>query len=143
MKQQILKCIIFFTLCTHYLLTNSKEIKIKILNKTNWINAEVMTTQEQKEQGLMGPRVLPKQHGMLFIYEQPDIHYFWMKDTFINLDILYFDSEKKYVGCLKNMQAGSRQPKTIKIKSQWVLEMNAGFCQQNQIDLGDKLIFFK
>lgn len=118
----------------------AKKSTIKISEKTPWILAEVVSTPAAKAQGLMGPRTLPWLAGMLFVYSKPGIYYFWMKDTFINLDILFFNKKKLLLGCLSNMQAGSLQAKTIQHPSQIILEVNAGFCNYYQLQKHDKLI---
>ena len=37
---------------------------------------------------------LPKNSGMLFIYNSEDYHWIWMKNTYIPLDVVWFDENK-------------------------------------------------
>lgn len=53
------------------------------------VNARVADTPEKKEKGLMFVKHLPENEGMLFVSEEDDIQHFWMKNTFINLDMVF------------------------------------------------------
>ena len=74
--------------------TASDLIRVEVYDPVNdkWhqILAEKAETLEQRQQGLMYRQFLPENHGMLFLYEQERMLSFWMKNTFISLDIIYF-----------------------------------------------------
>lgn len=61
------------------------------------MQVEVADTFEERKTGLMGRTELEEGTGMLFIFDQPQKLTFWMKDTLIPLDILFFDADKKFV----------------------------------------------
>lgn len=54
---------------------------------------EVARTPEQRQHGLMNRKTLTPEQGMLFVFEKPDIHTFWMKDTPLALDIIWIDEK--------------------------------------------------
>lgn len=61
------------------------------------LSVEVARTPEQWERGLMGRRELKPGRGMLFVFDREQVLRFWMKDTLIPLDVLYFDARGRYV----------------------------------------------
>lgn len=54
-------------------------------------SVEIAADPASRARGLMGRRQLLRGHGMLFVYETPQPAGFWMKDTLIPLDMLFFD----------------------------------------------------
>lgn len=57
------------------------------------LTVELADTPELRERGLMYRHNLPANHGMLFVFDEPQFLQFWMKNTFIPLAIGYFDSK--------------------------------------------------
>ena len=58
---------------------------------------ELAQTTDEQSLGLMFREDLPDDHGMLFIHEREELQAYWMKNTKIPLDILYFDAERRLV----------------------------------------------
>ncbi len=95
------------------------------------LNIEIADTPEERARGLMFRRELADDVGMLFIFDQEEEQSFWMKDTYIPLDIIFFDSNKKFVSVQQDAQPCINQgfncpsyPSNGKIK--YVLEVRAG-----------------
>jgi len=63
--------------------------KIKVGSKT--LVVEVASTGEQQERGLMFRNSLGENDGMLFIFNNEETRFFWMKNTLIDLSIGYFN----------------------------------------------------
>lgn len=103
---------------------------------------EIARTDQQRELGLMFRRELPKDAGMLF-EQPPGPALFWMKNTYIPLDLLYFDTE----GRLSQIHAGVPPcvtPNCPIYRSQapairYILEINAGEAARRGIKPGDQL----
>lgn len=86
---------------------------------------EVADTPESREKGLMNRQSLPRRNGMLFIYEKPKKVSFWMKNTPIPLDMLFFDER----GMLTNIAKNTVPYSTERIRYDdilYVLEINGG-----------------
>jgi uncharacterized membrane protein (UPF0127 family) len=90
---------------------------------------ELATTDEARERGLMFVENMPKDHGMLFIYESAAPRSFWMKNCRIPLDILFFDDEARFVGAhyrVPTCQGVNCPLFWSEVPARYVLELNAG-----------------
>ena len=105
------------------------------------IQVEIAKTGSQIEKGLSDRAHLDPQAGMLFELGQPRLATFWMKDMKIPLDIIWIN-QGKIVGIEKNAPVPTtdniptfRSPQVVNE----VLEVNAGFSDQNKLQAGDKV----
>jgi len=113
------------------------------------VKVEIARTPAQRARGLMFRTDLPKNSGMLFIFETEALHGFWMANTKIPLDIVWIDSTGKIVDISKNTppctQTGNLQAicKTYKpkIPALYVLELNGGWTNENELKIGDNVTF--
>ena len=64
---------------------------------------EVASTPSQRQRGLMGRTHLAADGGMLFVFEQPERHCFWMRDTPLPLSIAFIDPAGR-IASLADMQ---------------------------------------
>ena len=94
---------------------------------------------EARELGLMFKSRLPKSEGMLFIYEYPQQVSFWMKNTLISLDILFFDQYGELINIAHNTVPGDLTPRSSLGPIQFVLEINAGLGHSLRLDSGTLL----
>lgn len=95
-------------------------------------------TPEEQERGLGNVSSMPADAGMLFIFPTSDKYGFWMKDTLIPLDMIWLDEEKRIVYIEKEVQPES-YPNiyTPDTPALYVLELNAGLVEKNNLKLGD------
>lgn len=118
------------------------KIQIQTESETLTLNIEIARTPEERETGLSNRQSLPETHGMLFIFQDEQIHTFWMKDTYIPLDIIFINSNKRIVHISENTLLNQTQEIYSSLEpSQYVLEVNAGWCNENNVKLGDSVEF--
>ncbi len=91
---------------------------------------EIANTDAQREKGLMFREELAPDHGMLFIHERQEPLAYWMKNTRIPLDILYFDNARQLVSQQRDVPPCSLgdacPPYPSDAPARYVLELNAG-----------------
>lgn len=100
---------------------------------------EVADDDAERARGLMFRDSLAEGHGMLFIHDREERQAYWMKNTRIPLDILYFDASLQLVTQQRNVppcSAGDRcPPYPSRAPALYVLELNAG--EARRLDLKD------
>ncbi|QWT20090.1 DUF192 domain-containing protein [Bacillus sp. NP157] len=104
---------------------------------------EFATSDAQREHGLMDRAHMDAQHSMLFIFADDEPRSFWMKNTLIPLDILYFDKSRHLVAMQLNAQPCKGEPCALypsgNQPARYVLELNAGVAGKLGLKLGDEL----
>lgn len=106
------------------------------------IEIEAATNPTERQQGLMYRSHMDEDKGMLFIFDHEDMQSFWMKNTIIPLDIIFIDSKGVINTIHRKTSPFSEKSLPSKGKSQFVVEVNGGFCQRHNINEGD-LIEYK
>ena len=76
---------------------------------------------------------------MLFIFENEEIQSMWMKDTLIPLDMIFISKELDIVDTIENTKPKSTKTLLSNCASKYVLEINAGLCEQHGIRFCDKV----
>lgn len=101
------------------------------------IQAEVATTQAQREQGLMLREKMPANSGMVFVFDAPAMQCMWMKNTLLPLSVAFIDAEGKIVN-IEDMQAQTLDSHCSKkaVPVMYALEMNLGWFKQKNIKPG-------
>lgn len=109
-------------------------------NKNIPVSVHLASSPLQQLRGLMFRKYLPKNRGMLFIFDKEDYHTFWMLFTFIPLEAVFLDKHRKIIDIIA-MQPHSPKLYKPKNKAKYALELNQGFCQKHRIKLGSKVKF--
>ena len=108
------------------------------------LQTEVMVSDEDRQMGLMFRPSLPLDHGMLFIFEQPDFHGIWMKNCKFPIDIVWLDGEGKVVHVAQKVPPCKAEPCPVYQplqRASYVVELNAGQASREKAVLGSKLEF--
>jgi uncharacterized protein len=106
------------------------------------VRAEVAATEAEREQGLMFRTSMAELDGMIFVFDAPGMHAFWMKNTLIPLDMLWLDSTGKVVSVAESVppcKTADCPTYPPRVAASFVLELNAGFAKKHQVRVGDTL----
>ncbi|MDY6407899.1 MAG: DUF192 domain-containing protein [Pseudomonadota bacterium] len=104
-------------------------------------DAEFARTQEERMNGLMFRPQVPAGTGMIFLNEAPRPMGVWMKNTFVPLDVLFFNKEYKITDIFENLKPLDETPRQPAIPVLGMVELPAGTVQQKNIKIGDKISF--
>ena len=132
----ILIFIVFAATVCVYADSLTKEIKVKIHNKT--YTFELAETKQERSKGLMFRKELAPDSGMFFIFNKPDYLTFYMKHTIIPLDIAFIDQNLTIVD-IRKLHPLDTTFVTSKAKAIYALEVNRGFFQRVGLKPGDKI----
>lgn len=106
------------------------------------LNIDIASTDASREKGLSKRESLEKNEGMLFIFDRPGVHTFWMKDMRFPIDIIWF-REGKVVELLPDVPVpilGQPLPRYTALEAaDAVLEVNRGFIKKYGVTPGMEL----
>jgi uncharacterized protein len=103
------------------------------------VKVEIADSLDKQIQGLSNRSSLPPDTGMLFVFSKAQIQKFWMKDMNFPLDIIWIDNNK-IVNISPNLAPEGAAPANTYssiYNCNYVLEVNAGFSEKNNIKIGD------
>ena len=108
------------------------EISIKPGSERDDLSFKVKLaeTEAQRRYGLMFTPNLPKQQGMLFVFETDAPRQFWMKNTQIPLDMLFFASDGRLVNIVHSAVPFSLTARNSAGPARYVLELNGGIARK-------------
>ena len=101
---------------------------------------KVAETERQRRHGLMFVSHLPRRHGMLFVFETDAPRQFWMKNTQIPLDMLFFDSAGRLVNMIHEAVPFSLTRRNSIGPARYVLEVNGGAAARFKVQSDAQLL---
>ena len=128
-----------FTACKSKTLTVTLPDNFKV-------KAELALTKAEAEKGLMFRETLPEGQGMLFVFNKETPHYFWMKNTFVNLDMLFIGENKTVNQAWENVPRSYAYTPDNQVAirggmAKYVLELPAKSISKHKIKTGSKIDF--
>jgi uncharacterized membrane protein (UPF0127 family) len=104
---------------------------------------EIADTEEKQKTGLMYRDSMAAIQAMLFTFAKPETQRFWMKNTYLPLDIIYISSDSVIVSIGENTKPFSEETVDSNGLAQYVLEVNAGLSKKLNLQAGDKFSWKK
>jgi uncharacterized membrane protein (UPF0127 family) len=102
------------------------------------VRAQVARTPDQRSTGLMHRKEMPQHEGMLFVFEQPSVQCFWMKNTLLPLSIAFVADDGTVVN-VHDMQPQVLDSHCSDKPVRYALEMNQGWFAKRGVKPGFKL----
>ena len=94
----------------------------------------IADTEEKRREGLSSYKYLPKDVGMIFVFDEPTTNYFTMEDTDLDLDIIFIDDEGEVLE-VHSVEARDPEPVVCSSPYMFVLEVNIN----SGIQVGDEM----
>lgn len=114
---------------------------LRVQGKVGWhtFRVELAVTPQDQARGLMYRSSMRKDVGMLFIFRSDSVKQFYMKDTYIPLDMIFVDKEGIVVGVVHRATPHTTTTRSVGVPSRYVLELNGGLARRLGIDKGKKV----
>ena len=103
------------------------------------IDIQIADNDFDRELGLMFRKHMQENRGMLFIFPQETVQNFWMRNTFIPLDMIFVNSKDDIVTIQHATQTLSDQTYASTAPALYVIEVNLDFTNKYNIKVGDKI----
>ncbi|MDH5717428.1 MAG: DUF192 domain-containing protein [Spirochaetia bacterium] len=122
---------ILFTNKAVIYITNAKKNIVSL-------NCDMAVSDTEKNRGLMFRKKLEKNDGMIFIYNEPEILTFWMKNTQIPLSIAFVNKDNRITE-IYDMKPNDERIISSTTKAKYAIEANKGWFHKNYITTGAKI----
>ena len=121
--------------------SQAKPGQAVVVLKDTTVIADIADTPEKRTQGLSGRKNLGSNQGMIFIFENPGVPGFWMKDMLFPIDMIWISESERIVSITKDARPES-YPSVFYPKGEvkYVLEVPAGFSEKNNLKEGDRVL---
>jgi uncharacterized membrane protein (UPF0127 family) len=94
----------------------------------------IADTPQTRARGLMFVEEMPRSAGMLFVFDDDRVRTFWMRNTLISLDILYFDATGAWVSAQENAVPLDETTLPSDGPARYVLEINGSLVERFGMD---------
>lgn len=133
----ILSLIILFLFLFNIKKPFPKEVKVTIKDYNYYL--EIAKTPKERQIGLSNRQSLCLNCGMLFIFPRQKVYTFWMKNTFIPLDMIWLNKDFKIVKIATVLETNSEKLYANKEKAKYVIELNANEVFKRDLKVGDTI----
>lgn len=105
------------------------------------IKIEVADNDLERARGLMYRKHMPENQGMIFLFDEERPQHFYMKNTYIPLDIIYVGADKRVVSIQKQTEPLNERTLPSEGPAMYVVEVNGGYCDARGIEKGTLIDF--
>lgn len=109
---------------------------------TGIFQARVVSDDVGRQKGLSSVKSMKPNEALLMVFDSDGLWGIWMRDMQVSLDIVWLNEGKKIVHIVKNAPPSDQETTySPKEKARYVLELPAGAVQDNNIKVGQMVIF--
>ena len=116
------------------------EIQVITTSGRHDFKVWIADNDQSREHGLMFVRELPAGHGMLFLFDRPRFASFWMKNTYLSLDLVFIGPDGVVVNVARDALPLSLKPIESVAPVTGVLELVAGTAARIRLTAGDRIV---
>lgn len=116
-----------------------KEVRAtftSVTGRRSVFTLEVADTPDLRNRGLMHRKELSADRGMVFLFPREEDQTFYMKNTFIPLDMIFVDSRFVVVGVVENARPLTLETRAVGRPSRYVVELKAHTARTHGIEPG-------
>ncbi|MGB0895764.1 MAG: DUF192 domain-containing protein [Flavobacteriaceae bacterium] len=107
------------------------------------LDIEIADNTFEQQTGLMYRKKMKQNRGMLFVFDNLHKRSFYMKNTYISLDLIYIDADSNIINIIKNAEPLNEQSLPSDAPAKYVLEINAGLSDLWGLVPGDSISYTK
>ena len=104
----------------------------------NTLDIEIADDDYSRQTGLMYRESIKENQGMLFVYSRESMRNFYMKNTYIPLDLIFFNSDSTIVSFQKDAKPLDESNLPSQVPAHFILEINAGLSERWDLKAGDR-----
>lgn len=119
--------------------TSVQRLEIDTASGPHVFQVEVMRSEKERARGLMDRRSMPRDRGMLFDFQTEQPVWFWMKDTYIPLDMIFVAKNGRVVSIKHDAKPMDETLIPSGAPTLGVIELNAGEANAIGVAVGDKV----
>ncbi|MCB7481140.1 DUF192 domain-containing protein [Christiangramia sediminis] len=128
-------------------ITFTKEAELYLIKASGdtiqKLDIELAENDYEHQTGLMYRESMEDNQGMLFIYDTERIRSFYMKNTYIPLDIIYYEADSSLVSIQKNATPRDEKSLPSEGPAQFILEINGGLSDEWGLEKDDKMSYIR
>ncbi|MEO0811323.1 MAG: DUF192 domain-containing protein [Myxococcota bacterium] len=102
------------------------------------VAVEIVADPLSRQRGMMYRESLEDDRGMVFVFPSEGQHPFWMKNTYIALDMIHLDSAFNVVGVVENAEPLTLTQRKVDAASKYVVEVVGGFAARVGVKTGTR-----
>lgn len=102
------------------------------------VAVEIAADVISRKRGMMYRESLEEDRGMIFVFDEEALHPFWMKNTYISLDMVHLDRNLEVVGVVEKAEPLTLTQQKIDRPSMYVVEVVGGFAEKHGVGVGTR-----